>query len=154
MRRKIFALLMAVGMMVLGIAGCGQTGENQNAGNQEQIEGQTEEQIEEIEAKEPGTQGSGQSASSQENSDLQGLGSAESTAPENTGAPVVYMTTDISSDGLMAIYEVLGASPEGNIAVKLSTGEPGSNYLRTDLIGELVQSLDAIIVECGSGCIP
>lgn len=60
------------------------------------------------------------------------------------------MTTDISADGLMAIYEALGASPEGNIAVKLSTGEPGSNYLRTDLIGELVQSLDATIVECNT----
>lgn len=66
------------------------------------------------------------------------------------GKPVVYMTTDISSDGLMAIYEALEASPEGNIAVKLSTGEPGSNYLRTDLIGDLVQSLDASIVECNT----
>lgn len=64
--------------------------------------------------------------------------------------PVVYMTTDISSDGLMAIYEALGASPSGNIAVKLSTGEPGSNYLRTDLIGNLVQSLNATIVECNT----
>ncbi len=64
--------------------------------------------------------------------------------------PVVYMTTDISAEGLMAIYEALGASPEGNIAVKLSTGEPGSNYLRTDLIGELVQSLGATIVECNT----
>lgn len=53
--------------------------------------------------------------------------------------PVVYMTSDISSDGLMAVYEALGADPEGKIAVKISTGESGSNYLRTDLIGELVQ---------------
>ncbi len=50
----------------------------------------------------------------------------------------------------MSIYEALKASPEGKIAVKLSTGEPGSNYLRTDLIGELVQSLDATIVECNT----
>lgn len=50
----------------------------------------------------------------------------------------------------MAIYEALGASPEGSIAVKLSTGEPGSNYLRADLIGELVQLLDASIVECNT----
>lgn len=34
--------------------------------------------------------------------------------------------------------------------MKLSTGEPGSNYLRTDLIGDLVQSLDAVIVECNT----
>ena len=80
---------------------------------------------------------------------------AEPSAPVQEAAadlstPVVYMTTDISAEGLMAIYEALGASPEGNIAVKLSTGEPGSNYLRTDLIGELVQSLDATIVECNT----
>lgn len=43
------------------------------------------------------------------------------------------------------------ASPSGNIAVKLSTGEPGSNYLRTDLIGELIQSFDKpTIVECNT----
>ncbi len=74
---------------------------------------------------------------------------APSEAP-TSDKPAVYMTTDISSDGLMAVYEALKASPEGKIAVKLSTGEPGSNYLRTDLIGELVQSLDATIVECNT----
>ncbi len=76
--------------------------------------------------------------------------STEDAATEPTAGSTVYMTTDISSDGLMAIYEALKASPEGKIAVKLSTGEPGSNYLRTDLIGELVQSLDAAIVECNT----
>lgn len=70
---------------------------------------------------------------------------------EASAEPVVYMTTDISSEGLIAVYEALGASPSGNIAVKLSTGEPGSNYLRTDLIGELVQSFDSpTIVECNT----
>ncbi|MDE7252428.1 MAG: DUF362 domain-containing protein [Acetatifactor sp.] len=144
MKRIVMALLMAAGIMVLGMAGCGQTGGNRDAGDQAQGNGQTEE------SRQSDTQDSGQSASSQENANLQGSGSVENTAPENTEAPVVYMTTDISSDGLMAIYEALGASPEGSIAVKLSTGEPGSNYLRTDLIGELVQSLDATIVECNT----
>ena len=61
------------------------------------------------------------------------------------------MTTDISSEGLIAIYEALEANPQGNIAVKLSTGEPGSNYLRTDLIGDLVQSFEnPTIVECNT----
>lgn len=45
------------------------------------------------------------------------------------GTPVVSMTTDISSDGLMAIYKARGASPSESIAVKLSTGEPGSNFV-------------------------
>lgn len=61
------------------------------------------------------------------------------------------MTTDISSDGLMAIYAALSWTPGDHVAVKLSTGEPGSNYLRTDLIGPLVQSLDdPTIVECNT----
>lgn len=65
--------------------------------------------------------------------------------------PTVYMTTDISPEGLVAVYEALGADPHGNIVIKLSTGEPGSNYLRPDLIGPLVQSLDTpTIVECST----
>ena len=44
--------------------------------------------------------------------------------------PIVYMTKDISADGLMNAYLSLGWQPEGNTAVKLSTGEPpNSNYL-------------------------
>ena len=95
---------------------------------------------------------------------LSGCGAAEpqesppSARPEPTphqvsgeGAITVYMTTDISSEGLLAVYDALDAHPQGNIAVKLSTGEPGSNYLRTDLIGDLVQSFDdPTIVECNT----
>ncbi len=79
-------------------------------------------------------------------------GTVVSAAPESSGtAPTVYMTTDISPDGLAAVYEALGASPSGRIAVKLSTGEPGSNYLRPELIGELVRSFDSpTIVECNT----
>ena len=70
---------------------------------------------------------------------------------QGNGGPVVYMTTDISSDGLMAIYAALNWTPGNKVAVKLSTGEPGSNYLRTDLIGDLVKSLDdPTIVECNT----
>lgn len=75
---------------------------------------------------------------------------ASSNAVSDTGA-IVYMTTEISAESLMAVYEALGASPSGRIAVKLSTGEPGSNYLRTDLIGDFVMSLEnPTIVECNT----
>ena len=64
---------------------------------------------------------------------------------------LVYMSENISSDSLIAIFDALGAQIEGNVAVKLSTGEPGSNYLRTDLIGDLVQSFDhPTTVECNT----
>ncbi|MCI9081822.1 MAG: DUF362 domain-containing protein [Lachnospiraceae bacterium] len=71
---------------------------------------------------------------------------------ENSEKPVVYMTTDISPQGLTCIYEALGASPTGRIAVKLSTGESeNSNHLRPELIGDLVRSFDnPTIVECNT----
>lgn len=78
----------------------------------------------------------------------------ETVLPDNseeTENPVVYRTENISSEGLQAVYAALGASPSGEIAIKLSTGEPGSNYLRIDLIGDLVQSFDSpTIVECNT----
>ena len=65
--------------------------------------------------------------------------------------PVVYMTTDISPDGLMAVYEALAWTPTGNVAVKLSTGEPpNSNYLKPELVKDLVQLVNGTIVECNT----
>lgn len=77
---------------------------------------------------------------------------AESTTDTLTSEnPLVYMTTDISSSGLMSVYHALDAKPSGNIAVKLSTGEAGGNYyLQPELIKELVQTLDGTIVECNT----
>ena len=78
---------------------------------------------------------------------------AESTSEEtnvDTGVkPTVYFTSDISAEGLVKIYGQLGWEPTGKLAVKVSTGEPpASNYLRQELIGELVSSLDGTYVEC------
>lgn len=65
--------------------------------------------------------------------------------------PIVYMTTDISAEGLLAVYEAMGWSPSGRVAVKLSTGEPpASNYLRPELIADVVQAVDGTIVECNT----
>ena len=67
------------------------------------------------------------------------------------GTPVVYMTQEITTEGLMAVYQALQWEPQGRVAVKLSTGEPpASNYLRPELIAGLVQSLDGTIVECNT----
>ena len=66
-------------------------------------------------------------------------------------ASVVYMTTDISPAGLMAVYQALDWTPTGKVAVKLSTGEPpASNYLRPELVGELIRFVDGTIVECNT----
>lgn len=61
------------------------------------------------------------------------------------------MTTDITSEGLMAIYNALKWTPEGKVAVKVSTGEPpASNYLRPELIKDLVHHVNGTIVECNT----
>lgn len=67
------------------------------------------------------------------------------------GKSVVYMTKRITPEGLEAVYKALRASPTGRIAIKLSTGEPNSNYLRPALIGDFVKSFhDPTIVECNT----
>lgn len=74
-----------------------------------------------------------------------------SRTEESAGNSVVYMTADISPEGLIAVYDALGWAPTGNVAVKLSTGEPpASNYLRPELIADLVQSVNGTIVECNT----
>lgn len=70
--------------------------------------------------------------------------------PQGT-APIVYFTTDISPEGMMAVYEALNWMPSGNVAVKLSTGEPpASNYLRPELIADVVSTVNGTIVECNT----
>ena len=69
----------------------------------------------------------------------------------STEAPVVYFTSDISAEGLVRLYRQLGWQPTGKVAVKISTGEPpASNYLRPELIGDLVRLVDGTIVECNT----
>lgn len=41
----------------------------------------------------------------------------------NEETAVVYFTSNISSEGLVAVYEALEWEPTGKVAVKLSTGE-------------------------------
>lgn len=68
---------------------------------------------------------------------------------DDENAPVVYYTKDISAEGLVKVYEAMGWEPQGKVGVKISTGEPPkSNYLRPELIGDLVKKLDGTIVEC------
>ncbi|MBO5107638.1 MAG: DUF362 domain-containing protein [Bacteroidales bacterium] len=70
---------------------------------------------------------------------------------EENYLPKVYMTSDISADGLVKVYEALGVKPEGKVAVKISTGEPGGhNFLQPSLIKNLVQKVNGTIVECNT----
>lgn len=76
--------------------------------------------------------------------------SASDTVPSEK--PVVYMTTDISSQGLLRVYEALGRKAEGKkVAVKISIGEPGgNNFLDAEMIRELILSVNGTFVECNT----
>ncbi len=79
----------------------------------------------------------------------------KSQSPEPSGSndslPKVYIFTEISSENLVKIYEALGRQATGNVAVKLSTGEPGGhNFLQPSLIKDLVQKVNGTIVECNT----
>lgn len=63
----------------------------------------------------------------------------------------VYFTREISPVSLVRIFEQLGVPAKGKVAVKISTGEAGNpNYLKPELIKDLVQKVQGTIVECNT----
>lgn len=66
--------------------------------------------------------------------------------------PKVYFTREITPESLVKIYEALNASLDGKkVAVKISTGEAGNNnYLKPELIKDLVEKVNGTIVECNT----
>ena len=79
------------------------------------------------------------------------LAVAFACARAEAAVPKVYFTKDISPAGIMKVYNALEKKADGkNVAVKISTGEPGSNYLKPELIGDFVRHVKGSIVECNT----
>ena len=77
--------------------------------------------------------------------------SQDQTKVQNGMEATVYMTRDISPEALVKIYHALGVEATGRVAVKISTGEGSNpNYLKPELIKDLVQLVDGTIVECNT----
>ena len=75
----------------------------------------------------------------------------ETSAAKADGEAVVYLTKDISPEGLLNIYKALGVEAKGRVAIKMSTGEGSNpNYLKPELIKLLVEAVDGTIVECNT----
>ena len=163
MKKSVVYLLAAI--VALTVSGCSDHSGSSLAGQDTEQKQNGTTDAAETEISQSGEKGSSMSASettetetAQSGEKGSSMSASETTVSEttvsetqDTGVPVVYMTRDIRAEGLLAVYEALDAAPSGNIAIKLSTGEPGSNYLRTDLVGPLVQSFDnPTIVECNT----
>ena len=80
---------------------------------------------------------------------LTACGSAQ--GGEKTEAPEVYFIREITPRNMVRIYEAQERPATGKVAVKLSTGEPdGHNYLKPELIKEIVTKVGGTIVECNT----
>lgn len=134
MNKRIVVITL---VLVFILAGCNQTTYNVSSDGTNQDSESTVQKSENEGETEPSESGSDEMDEAASTSDVTGS--------------VVYMTTDISPEGLMAVYEALEWTPSGNVAVKISTGEPpASNYLKPELIADVVQSVDGTIVECNT----
>ena len=61
----------------------------------------------------------------------------------------VYFTKEITNKSLVKMFEALNSDLKGNIGIKISTGELGGhNYLKPELIADLVNKLNGTIIEC------
>lgn len=65
--------------------------------------------------------------------------------------PKVYFTRDLSPAGAIRAFDMLGIKLEGNVAVKLHSGEPGNqNFLRPAFMKDIVELVNGTIVECNT----
>lgn len=63
----------------------------------------------------------------------------------------VYFTKEITPESIVKMYEELGVKLQGNVAVKLHSGEQGNqNYLRPEFVQKIVEHVKGTVVECNT----
>ena len=63
----------------------------------------------------------------------------------------VYFTKEITPDSLVKIYEKLNIYLEGNVAVKLHSGEKGNqNYVKPEFVKPIIDKVGGTVVECNT----
>ena len=63
----------------------------------------------------------------------------------------VYFTKDLTSEGLIKVFDAVGVKLEGKVAVKLHSGEEGNqNYLRPEFVKDIVEHVKGRVVECNT----
>jgi len=63
----------------------------------------------------------------------------------------VYFTKEITPESLIKMYDVLGITLNGNVAVKLHSGEDGNqNYVRPEFVKPLIEKVGGTVVECNT----
>ena len=63
----------------------------------------------------------------------------------------VYFIKDITSENLVKIYDMVGKKLDGNVAVKVHSGEKGNqNYLKPEFLKKIINHVDGTVVECNT----
>ena len=63
----------------------------------------------------------------------------------------VYFSKEISSRNLVRLYDLVGKNLEGNVAVKVHSGEKGNqNYLKPEFLKEIIDHVNGTVVECNT----
>lgn len=63
----------------------------------------------------------------------------------------VYFSKNITADEIVKMYEKLGVTLKGNVAVKVHSGEAGNqNFLGPDLYKKVIEKVDGTVVECNT----
>ena len=63
----------------------------------------------------------------------------------------VYFIREITSENIIKAYEALGKNLEGNVAVKMHSGEQGNqNYLRPEFVQDVIHHVNGTVVECNT----
>ena len=63
----------------------------------------------------------------------------------------VYFTKNLTGQAVVELYKVLGATLDGNVAVKLHSGEPGNqNFIQADFWAPIINQVGGTVVECNT----
>ncbi len=63
----------------------------------------------------------------------------------------VYFTKKIEGKSLIKLYEKLGVSLPGKVAVKLHSGEEGNqNYMKPEFVKDIIEHVHGTVVECNT----
>lgn len=63
----------------------------------------------------------------------------------------VYFSKEITPESLVKIYEKLGVTLPGKVAVKLHSGEKGNqNYIKPEFVKAIVEKVNGTVVECNT----
>ena len=63
----------------------------------------------------------------------------------------VYFTKEITKEAILKMYEILDKKLNGNVAIKVHSGEAGNqNYIKPEMYEAIINHLQATIVECNT----